>query len=104
LLAGTNENASTEETGLVPGHCYSILSVHEIKDAGGKAHRLIKMKNPWGYGEWTGEWSDDSPLWTPEIKTLLNIGEAEDDGEFFLPLDKFHKYFCATSITVEMDK
>lgn len=104
LLAGTNENVNTQETGLVSGHCYSILSVHEIKDAKGGIHRLIQMKNPWGYGEWTGEWSDDSPLWTPQIKSELGVEEAANDGIFFIPLDKFHKYFCATSITVEMDK
>jgi len=26
------------------------------------------MRNPWGDGEWTGDWSDGSNLWTPELK------------------------------------
>jgi len=30
--------------------------------------RLCVMRNPWGQGEWKGEWSDNSPLWTPELR------------------------------------
>lgn len=61
------------------------------------------MCNPWGYGEWTGEWSDNSPLWTEELKMSLGAKD-EDDGEFFMPLEQYYKYYCATSITVETDK
>ena len=30
--------------------------------------KLIKMRNPWGYGEWKGDWSDDSSKWTSALK------------------------------------
>ena len=44
--------------GIVQGHAYSLLSVHEI-NAYGRNWRLVKMRNPWGRkGEWDGEWSD----------------------------------------------
>jgi len=26
------------------------------------------MRNPWGTGEWTGDWSDKSKKWTPQLK------------------------------------
>lgn len=44
--------------GLVHGHAYSIIDVM-------RAHgfSLIKLRNPWGHGEWQGDWSDKSPLW-----------------------------------------
>jgi len=36
--------------------------VREIDD-----NRLIKMRNPWGKGEWTGHWSDKCEKWTEEM-------------------------------------
>ena len=30
--------------------------------------RLVKLRNPWGKGEWKGDWGDDSWLWTPYLK------------------------------------
>ena len=36
-----------ETTGLVPGHAYSIIQVKEYK-----MHKLLNIRNPWGYFEW----------------------------------------------------
>lgn len=66
-MAGTMDNVSQDETGLVTGHAYSILSAHTVH-AQGRQWRLLKMRNPWGFGEWTGNWSDFSPLWTDKLK------------------------------------
>lgn len=101
-MAGTNENVDQGETGLVAGHAYSILSAHEVNHQG-RNWRLLKMVNPWGFGEWKGEWSDDSPLWTPQLKEMLGAKD-EDDGEFFMPLEAYYQCYQATSITAEMDK
>jgi len=30
-------------------------------------HKLVKLRNPWGGGEWKGDWSDESYLWTKEL-------------------------------------
>jgi hypothetical protein len=50
--------------GLVTKHAYSILRVEylEISD-NGETERFIKLRNPWGSGEWTGKWSDGDPRW-----------------------------------------
>jgi hypothetical protein len=63
--------------GLVENHCYGVLDVREVGD-----HRLIKLRNPWGTTEWNGDWSDHSPLWTPELKEAL--GWTDVDGEKLL--------------------
>ena len=50
--------------------------MHEIESQG-QSVRLVKLRNPWGTGvEWNGDWSDKSPLWTPELKEELEIGRA----------------------------
>ena len=54
--------------GLVDAHAYSLLSVHELTDGNGKLVRLFKIRNPWGFREWTGDWSDKSAKWTTEMK------------------------------------
>jgi len=44
--------------------------------------RLIELRNPWGYWEWTGDWSDGSDLWTDVLKEDYGIrpGDSIDDG------------------------
>ena len=37
-----------------------------------KIERLVKLRNPWGKGEWKGDWSDDSYKWTTKLKRELN--------------------------------
>ena len=38
--------------GLKMGHAYSLLGVGEIAGSDGKPIRLVKCRNPWGFGEW----------------------------------------------------
>merc|ERR1712151_529221 len=67
------------EKGLHKGHAYSILDVRKVNDGfggmTGTDHRLIKIRNPWGGGEWTGDWSDNSDMWKEHsrVKSSLNF-------------------------------
>jgi len=76
-----------KECGLIEDHAYTVIDAYEIN-----GHRLLKIRNPWGCGEWKGKWRDDDPAWTPEMKQQLNIVEA-DDGLFFMEMDDFVKHF-----------
>jgi hypothetical protein len=53
-----------ERTGIFMGHAYGIMDVFEIPDPEminpRKTHRLIRVRNPHGKGEWRGKWSDRS--------------------------------------------
>ena len=77
--AGTQSAASGHhgltKFGLSPGHAYAVISSVEIDGV-----QLIKMMNPWGKkrGEWTGDWSDDSPLWTKRMKAKANFTPGDD--------------------------
>ena len=59
-------------------HAYSIMEAREVK-----GHRLLKVRNPWGAGEWRGAWSDGSEQWTPEWMELLNH-RFGNDGQFWI--------------------
>lgn len=45
------------------GHAYGIIDIFEISDENTKnyhkSHRLLKVRNPWGYGEWKLKWSEN---------------------------------------------
>ena len=62
LGAGEIEN----DDGIVSGHSYSIVGIHEFKYQG-SYERLLKLRNPWGSGGWKGKWSKTCPNWTPEL-------------------------------------
>ncbi|KAK5994899.1 Calpain-D [Cladobotryum mycophilum] len=76
-----------ERKGIVELHSYSIQKAVEID---GK--RLLRLKNPWGKGEWKGPWSDGSKEWTPEW--LEKLGHRfGDDGDFWIAYeDLLQKY------------
>lgn len=54
------------------------------------------MRNPWGHKEWNGDWSDESDLWTDELKEELEMSAA-NDGIFFISLDDYIENYNGTS-------
>ena len=81
--------------GLVPGHAYSLIS---CKNTSG-GHKLCHIRNPWGQLEWNGDWSDSSPLWTPELRDEvgLHLGKV-DDGMFWMSFEDMCKHFIGINI------
>ena len=78
--------------GIVSGHAYSVLDVRQITDSRGRAAKVLQIRNPWGKFEWKGDFSDDSPLWTPQQRAELNI-QKTDDGIFWMRFEDFFQYF-----------
>ena len=85
-----------EKRGLVSAHEYGVMWVKEILYMKNKV-KLLQIRNPWGEFEWKGDWSDQSKLWTPQLKNELNFVE-EDDGLFFMNYEDYLKYFRTTTI------
>jgi len=54
--------------------------------------KLLHLRNPWGHKEWNGDWSDNSNLWTEELKKKFHL-VSSDDGEFYMSLPDFVKFF-----------
>ncbi|KAK5638894.1 hypothetical protein RI129_013189 [Pyrocoelia pectoralis] len=78
--------------GLHPKHSYSLL---DVRNAGG--HRLLQLRNPWGYYVWTGDWSDDSDKWTAALRYEL-ITDFTADATFWISFADVLKYFDSVDI------
>ena len=102
LTAGTPSISKVTEVGLVMGHAYTLVKVYKVNTDFGE-ERLVKLKNPYRDEEFTGDWSDNSDLWTDEIKDQCefpsNDNEEEDkDGIFYMSFNDFIEYFCDIDI------
>merc|ERR1712151_1269592 len=84
--------------GLVTGHAYSLLAARLI-ESNGKVLKLLKIRNPHGESEWTGNWSDKSKSWSkyPDVKKELRH-TIKDDGSFWMSLHDFLKHFDTFSV------
>ena len=74
--------------GLAGPHAYSVFGVLE-EDPGSQRPRLIKLRNPWGSGEWTGSWGKDWIRRKRRETSVLRTGP----GEFFMDLQDFMMNF-----------
>ncbi|GMI12142.1 hypothetical protein TrVE_jg34 [Triparma verrucosa] len=94
VLVGAGTKASlgeAESMGVVCGHAYSVI--HAVSVLG---HKLLLLRNPWGHGEWKGDWSDGSKLWSenPEVAAAVGDGRStEDDGRFWMSMEDFVRVF-----------
>ena len=91
---------SIKEKGLVSRHAFTLIAAYEVKQYD-KELQLVKIRNPWGYGEWNGNWSDKSELWTDDIKMQVNF-KINDDGIFYMSFDDFIKYYDELSLCAIM--
>ena len=83
-----NNNIFVSKIGLAGSHAYSILGIYELyytKQSGYQlldfAHRkqflqqnqqklecILKLRNPWGKGEWKGKWNDNDKNWNRKLR------------------------------------
>ena len=86
--------SEVKNKGLIPDHCYLLLKARKHNNK-----QFFCLRNPWGKHEWNGDWSDNSPLWTKELKEGLGMEQAED-GTFWMIDKDFFRYFT----TIEVSK
>ncbi|XP_063775494.1 calpain-8-like [Pseudophryne corroboree] len=83
---------------LVTSHAYSVTGAEEVAYLG-KPIQIIRVRNPWGFKEWNGSWSDNAPEWNgvdPEVRAKLNI--QSEDGEAWFPFSSFLAEFYQVQI------
>lgn len=100
VLAGTSDNNAQGESqranGLISNHCYSVLRVFDLK-SGGKMTRVLKLRNPHGKQSWTGLWSENSAIWTPELRAEVGPFSGSQ-GTFCISLEDFLQNLSNTYI------
>ncbi|KAF1763774.1 hypothetical protein GCK72_003719 [Caenorhabditis remanei] len=74
-------------------HVFTVLSVILYK-----SHRLLKLRNPWGYNIWTGKWTDETNTKILDSKDTKNRAYGEISGSFWIGFDEFLKYFDSVEI------
>ena len=94
---GDDVDFDLEEVGLCYGHAYTLVNIYTVKTNKGE-ERLVKLKNPWGNTEFTGEWSDYSKKWTPQLKKECEFSEESDDGIFYMSFKDYMKYYMVMDI------
>uniref|UniRef100_A0A3Q1GWG2 Calpain-A-like n=1 Tax=Acanthochromis polyacanthus TaxID=80966 RepID=A0A3Q1GWG2_9TELE len=99
---GTEQGETSANTvlpnGLVQGHAYTVTGVTQTVSQGQPVN-LVRLWNPWGKGEWKGDWSDQSPLWqtvSPQDREMCL--SVRDDGEFWMTLQDFCRFYSDLDI------
>lgn len=95
----------TTSNGLVVGHAYTIVKAIEIvgdklrdfkEPTQNDSIKLLKVRNPWGdKNQWSGDYGKNSSKWdsiNESVKAKLDE-EIQADGNFFISLDDFIKFF-----------
>ncbi|ENN74877.1 hypothetical protein YQE_08542, partial [Dendroctonus ponderosae] len=78
--------------GLITHHAYSVTGLARVRGASGETP-LVRLRNPWARGEWTGAWSERSWEWdglSARDKELLSVRVA-NDGE--MSFEDFARHF-----------
>ncbi|TNN69909.1 Calpain-1 catalytic subunit [Liparis tanakae] len=84
--------------GIVQGHAYTVTGVKTLM-SNGQMVNLVRLWNPWGTGEWTSDWSDESPLWrTVSVEDREMCLKKRDDGEFWMPMEDFCRFYSDLDI------
>jgi hypothetical protein len=76
-----------EDSGVMSGHAYGVIDVFELPYEPAKnyhkSHRLIILRNPWGYGEWKLKWSDN-----PDYSAKIDQFKGQIDAYYDVEIKK----------------
>ncbi|KAI4469988.1 calpain [Holotrichia oblita] len=83
-----------ENRGLEPAHAYTITDIKLI-DIDATNLELIRIRNPWGRKEWTGNFCDQDSIWNKLSQAVKDELKFQDkvDGEFWMEFNDFKNVF-----------
>ncbi|XP_044131032.1 calpain-8-like [Bufo gargarizans] len=101
VTCSTKSDSGTEtvvSTNIVKNHTYSLTGAEEVFYRGGTV-QIVRVRNPWGFKEWNGAWSDKAPQWDEiDSKVKANWKIECDDGEAWMPFSSFVVEFYRVEI------
>merc|ERR1711920_44859 len=91
---GGNAGEDIRSDGIVVGHAYTLVSATEDGP-----NRILRLRNPWGQGEWNGAYSDGWAGWDdmPAMVKQLSV-KVKEDGVFHMHIDDFVNVFESVDI------
>uniref|UniRef100_A0A671VY39 Calpain 12 n=1 Tax=Sparus aurata TaxID=8175 RepID=A0A671VY39_SPAAU len=80
--------------GLIKGHAYALTDTDKVTKASDEI-LLLRLRNPWGFVEYGGPWSDKGKEWDDVDKAEKERIELKkkEDGEFWISSEDFSKLF-----------
>ncbi|XP_046582962.1 calpain-1 catalytic subunit-like [Haliotis rubra] len=91
------ETTRTRNTGLIGGHAYSLTDTRLVTRRNGEKVPLLRIRNPQGYFQWKGKWSDMSSEWMTVVEGD-KIHNIREDGEFWMSAVDFLQQFSQIMI------
>ena len=81
--------------GLEENHAYTIVKTQIIEPNKNEKVKLVKLRNPYGEKEFTGDWGKHSIKWTKDLKKKYKYNEEIEkfNGMFYMSFDDFYKCF-----------
>lgn len=83
----SKDKPNVTTNGLSKDHSYSVIELKQYEDK-----NFFLLRNPEGIQSWNGDWSQESPLWTPEMKKDFDL-ENLTPGTFWMIESDFFKNF-----------
>ena len=75
--------------GILFNHAYGIQQIREVDGL-----ELIRIRNPWGQGEWTGKFADEDEAWDDQKGLKEKLGYVfKNDGNWWMRYDDFCAHF-----------
>lgn len=72
-------------SGLLKNHAYGIVHLKQVGQL-----KFVKVRNPWGMGEWRGDWSDSWAKWDqhPDVESALLVPTSTHSLHLALPCSR----------------
>jgi len=84
-----NQEEGAGNQGIQYNHAYGIMDIRVAQGI-----QLIRIRNPWGYGEWTGRFADEDEAWDDAkgLKEELNY-DFNPDGTWWMRYDDWYNNY-----------